>query len=346
MRMKNQYLFILVMLICSTVFQSCKSDPQSPGVEYMPDMYRTDAIETYQEDSLRNGGFSALKPVKNSIPRGFDVYPYDNTAEGYESAGAELRNPIPCTPVVIEEAQLLYSKFCVHCHGGAGEGDGMVVKSKNWPGPPPAYNSAQLKDLPEGKIFHSIHYGKGMMGSHASQISKEDRWKLVHYVQKLQGKEKPCDGTKSNDSDGDGVEDNIDQCPETPGSPDYFGCPEVEAEVAQVMEEAIKGVNFATGSSKIKKSSYDVLVKVKEVLLKYPNYVLLVNGHTDNKGDFDKNMELSKSRANAVMDYLTSHGINSDHVSAHGYGSTKPLASNDSKDGRAKNRRVEFRIVY
>jgi len=80
-------------------------------------------------------------------------------------------------------------KFCVQCHGSGGQGDGAVAQNPKWPGPPPAYDSPQLKDLPEGKIFFSITYGRNLMGPHASQINQEDRWKLVRYVQTLQDKD-------------------------------------------------------------------------------------------------------------------------------------------------------------
>jgi mono/diheme cytochrome c family protein len=84
---------------------------------------------------------------------------------------------------------VIYGKFCVHCHGASGAGDGKVADKL--PGPPPAYSGA-LKNLSEGKIFHSITYGKGTMGSHSSQLTQEERWKLVYFVQKLQGpKEAP-----------------------------------------------------------------------------------------------------------------------------------------------------------
>ncbi len=73
----------------------------------------------------------------------------------------------------------------MHCHGESGQGDGGTVTNGGFP-PPPAYNGGALKNLPEGKMFHSITYGKGMMGSHASQLTKEERWKIIQYVKVLQ----------------------------------------------------------------------------------------------------------------------------------------------------------------
>jgi mono/diheme cytochrome c family protein len=112
-------------------------------------------------------------------------YAYANTSEGYEAAGANLLSPIETAKRSIEAGAVLYTKFCMHCHGETGQGDGGVVTNGGFP-PPPAYNGAALKNLPEGKMFHSITYGKGQMGSHSSQLSKEDRWKIVQYVKVLQ----------------------------------------------------------------------------------------------------------------------------------------------------------------
>ena len=75
---------------------------------------------------------------------------------------------------------------CVHCHGKKGKGDGTVPTNSEYPNPP-AYD-AGLKDLPEGKMFHTLQYGKNLMGSHASQMTKTERWQVVLFVQTLQGK--------------------------------------------------------------------------------------------------------------------------------------------------------------
>jgi mono/diheme cytochrome c family protein len=85
----------------------------------------------------------------------------------------------------LADGKKLYNNFCSQCHGANGAGDGKIGQI-NVVLMPPAYNSDQLKDLPEGKIFHSITYGKGMMGAHQYQLTKLERWKLVHYVQSLQ----------------------------------------------------------------------------------------------------------------------------------------------------------------
>lgn len=170
--------------------QSCTSDPLSPGLEYMPDMYRGPAYETYGESPFSEKG-SSLKPVAGTIPRFNDetlpyheTYAYPNTNEGYEAAGLGVVNPYPATELILEKGKKVYSNFCIHCHGEKGDGNGILVQRDKYAGVP-SYYSAALKDLPEGKMYHTIFYGKNMMGSHAAQINYAERWSVIRYVQKL-----------------------------------------------------------------------------------------------------------------------------------------------------------------
>jgi mono/diheme cytochrome c family protein len=176
---------------------SCgKKDENSPGVEFMPDMYRSPSLEYYSTHTVDGDTAQTAKtPVKGTVARGYVPYAYENTPQGYEAAGLNLKNPLTLKSreEYEKEGEVIYGKFCIHCHGATGGGDGKV--GGKLPGPPPAYNGT-LKNLPEGKIFHSITYGKGSMGSHASQLTQEERWKLVYFVQKLQGpKEVAVDNT-------------------------------------------------------------------------------------------------------------------------------------------------------
>lgn len=193
MNMKLKYISTSLTLGLSVMAMvSCTTDPNSPGVEYMPDMYRSPAVEAYV-DYDNNEAISARKPVPGTIPFSADdqeaamnmPYPYPNTTEGYEMAGEQLTSPLAFSAEYVAEGKEIYSKFCQHCHGEEGQGDGAVVTNGGYP-PPPAYNGAALKELPEGKMFHTITYGKGQMGSHASQLSKEERWKVIQYVKILQ----------------------------------------------------------------------------------------------------------------------------------------------------------------
>ena len=176
-----------VLGIVTIAVTSCdKKNANSPGVEFMPDMYRSPSLETNLAYVTKSGDTvqANRKPVAGTIARGYMPYGYANTPEGYDAAGANLHNPLEKNETNVAQGEALYGKFCGHCHGASGEGDGLV--GGKLPGAPPSYKGA-LKTLPEGKIFHSITYGKGLMGSHASQLTKEERWKITMYVQKLQG---------------------------------------------------------------------------------------------------------------------------------------------------------------
>lgn len=181
----NRIHLIPLLFLALIGFSSCE-DPNSPGVEWMPDMYRSPAFNAYEENTLFNDSLSARLPAKNTIPRGYKPYSLKNNAEGYEAA-ADLEHPMDFSEEHLERGKKIYEDFCTQCHGNSGAGDGAVAQDEHWPGPPPAYDSDRLKDLPAGKIFHSITYGKGLMGPHKGQISIDDRWKLVFYIQKLQG---------------------------------------------------------------------------------------------------------------------------------------------------------------
>lgn len=180
-----------VVFAC-VLLASCNTNSQSPGFEYMPDMYRTPALEPYSGNSNYGDSMEARLPAPGTIPRGFLPYGLPNTPEGYEMAGELLKNPFPQTEEVIGEGKVIYTKYCVHCHGTSGAGDGPTIAAGH--PPPPAYSSAALANLVEGKMFHSITYGKNLMGSHSSQLNVEERWKVIRYVETLQ---KPNDNKTS-----------------------------------------------------------------------------------------------------------------------------------------------------
>lgn len=200
--MKNIIKYILPVAAVVTV-ASCNNSPQSPGYEYMPDMYNAVGYEPNSANPNFADSVTNRQPVAGTIARGNDVYaaidrmpyPYPDSPEGYEAAGLNLHNPLERNEANMNEGKRLYENFCTHCHGAKGMGDGLVV-TRNGP-KPPAYNSDALRDLPEGKAFHTTQYGKNMMGSHASQLTASQRWKILMYVQTLQ---KPEGQTAAADS--------------------------------------------------------------------------------------------------------------------------------------------------
>lgn len=180
--------FMTLFSAVTIAFTSCeKRDANSPGVEFMPDMYRSPSLESNMAYvSLTNGNTIQANrlPAAGTIARGYMPYIYGNDTAGYGNAGRFLHNPFEKNEINLKQGEELYGKFCAQCHGASGQGDGLV--GNKLPGSPPSYTGAALKTLPEGKIFHSVTYGKGLMGAHSSMLSIEERWKIVQYVQKLQ----------------------------------------------------------------------------------------------------------------------------------------------------------------
>ena len=144
------------------------------------------------------------------------------------------------------------------------------------------------------------------------------------------------------DTDGDGVPDYKDKCPTVAGPVENNGCPEE----AHVLVQSLEGIQFEFDSDVIKPESYPTLDAAVETLKSKTEFNLDVSGHTDNIGDDAYNQNLSERRANAVVKYLTDKGISAARLKAAGFGETQPVAENETPEGRAKNRRVDFKVNY
>ena len=145
------------------------------------------------------------------------------------------------------------------------------------------------------------------------------------------------------DSDRDGVPDSMDKCPKTPANAKVGadGCPVTVLETGAT-SWTFNDINFETSKADIKSSSYAILDEIAAALAANPQLKVVVEGHTDSSGARAFNMDLSKQRAQAVVDYLVSKGISQSRLSAKGYGPDRPVADNATKPGRSKNRRVQF----
>ena len=141
------------------------------------------------------------------------------------------------------------------------------------------------------------------------------------------------------DSDGDGIIDAMDKCPATPAGDrvDGNGC-----SLPMVMN--LKGVNFDNDQATLRPDAIAILDEAAATLKRYPGLKVEIAGHTDSASSDAHNMELSQRRAQAVLDYFVSKGVEADRLSAKGYGETSPIADNATAEGRFQNRRVELRI--
>lgn len=143
------------------------------------------------------------------------------------------------------------------------------------------------------------------------------------------------------DSDGDGIPDSEDKCPTIKGVKEAAGCLPTEFDK---FAGAVEDINFDTNKTTLKPKSFGILDEAVKLLNQYPTIMIDIHGHTDNQGPDDYNQKLSEGRANAVRDYLISKGIDGGRLTARGFGESQPVAPNTTAEGRAKNRRTEFKI--
>ena len=156
-----------------------------------------------------------------------------------------------------------------------------------------------------------------------------------------------CNGCP--DRDGDGVCDDKDECPDEFGTVENNGCPETPDPCTdmQAIKDALKNVLFEYNSDQLTASSKVILDNVAPLLtsknIKNPHW--LIEGHTDNKGSQNYNLPLSERRANSVMVYLQGRGVPASIMKSVGFGLALPITTNDTDDGRARNRRVEIKYA-
>lgn len=207
--------------VIGLILGSCTANPDSAGLEYMPDMYRSPAIEPYVDygevknrvDENKANTLSALTPPSRTIPYyGTDssyvmmMLPYKRKPSTvfavthglfdedystnpdpdfeYHASAADI-NPLKLTYENVEQimakGKSLYATKCLHCHGEKGDGNGPMVTAGSYTG---AADLTSL-DLADGQKFYSIYYGKGMMGAHRSLLNKKEIWTVIHYINKF-----------------------------------------------------------------------------------------------------------------------------------------------------------------
>lgn len=200
MKLRNLYKLsgtLIVMVMLTMV--SCDRDPNNPGTEYAPNMYLPVGYEPFKQEKpnpINPQGLTMRLPVDGTVARRnyktsfgdgdsaqVDLMVYNIPADSISIAEKVLKNPVPLNEKTLAEGKIMYERYCQHCHGATGTGDGKVAAAYKGI---PNYATDAYKNLNEGHIFHVITHGKARMWPHGSQINPEERWKIVHYVQKLQ----------------------------------------------------------------------------------------------------------------------------------------------------------------
>ncbi len=208
MTMKLKLFNYLKIVTIGVILTSCAAGVDDTGLEYAPQMYHSTPYEPltqivdkkagswldsneedghgefYNSNPYNKFNINERDPVPNTVRRGH-LLPVRLGPDDLEIAAKTLKSPYSEEENVsiIKDAKLLYKYYCLHCHGEDGSGSGKVAEA--YAGVPNLNGVAYL-EVTEGHIFHVLTYGKGLLDSHASQISPEDRWKLARYIKHLE----------------------------------------------------------------------------------------------------------------------------------------------------------------
>lgn len=209
------------MMIATVFFLSACQQPgkNSTGSEYMPDMAHPVTFEANTYNYYYNNTWGSedeyykwaqpRKPVKGTVPRGggagvkyvgqvsdassIGAYPYADTEEERIRATAEIiDNPYPITDAGMARGKELYNTFCGICHGAKGDGAGYLVRDDGgvYPVQPANFLLDEFVTASNGRYYHSIMYGKNLMGAYKDKMNAEERWQVIHYIRQLQAKDK------------------------------------------------------------------------------------------------------------------------------------------------------------
>jgi len=185
----------IIFIVAALGFTSCIRDAKKPGREYMPDMVESAAYEAGSPNPIFKDGKTDQLAPQGSIARGKYIYPLSDT--DYAKAAILIKDPFTFTKDEISgEGKHLYTVNCAICHGDKGDGQGHLPQINKFP-PPPSYLMEPLLSKPDGQRYHTLMYGKGLMGSYASQLNHRERWLVLSYVRTLQGTAAPAPTTKT-----------------------------------------------------------------------------------------------------------------------------------------------------
>jgi mono/diheme cytochrome c family protein len=179
-------LLVLVLAVLIALHWAVLPDPSRRNYEFLPDMVESVPRDAQaQPPDLADGTVLDLRPPPGSIARGYLPLGYAATPEEALRAGNELRSPVAEDDVdAVARGEFIYASFCAVCHGPSGGGDGPATK-RGVP-PPPSLLLEHAREMRDGQMFHVISMGQGNMAAYASQVERQDRWKVIRYLRTLQ----------------------------------------------------------------------------------------------------------------------------------------------------------------
>ena len=184
-RTDKAFILLGIAITALAILSSCKKSPNHPGYTYLPDMDVSRAYDTYTENPVFEDGKTLREPVEGTIPRGHTPYPYIKDDLDLAEAGKTIFNPMDASDNNIDKGKVLFTRFCSHCHGKKGDGQGVLFTSGRFLLPPGNLTAEKAVNRPDGEIFHIITVGYGGMAAHGSQILPDERWKIILYVRNV-----------------------------------------------------------------------------------------------------------------------------------------------------------------
>ena len=175
-----------VFLLIGVILSSCDRQKNMRGYDFIPDMVYSQAYETYSKNPNFIDSVTMRVPVNGTVPIGFAHFRYTIDSLSRVKAGNELVNLFLPTDDVLARGKLIFTTFCIGCHGVRAKGDGQLDSSGLYPLKPKDLTAQAIAILKDGQIYHTITLGFGSMMPHGAQIRPDDRWKLVLYVRVLQ----------------------------------------------------------------------------------------------------------------------------------------------------------------
>lgn len=176
---------VFPLAVLFLVLAGCDHRRDHPGWDYFPDMFYSEAYETYTPNPNYEDEKTMLQPVEGTVPKGIVPFEYSIDEADRIRAGEELKNPFEGQESVMERGQEMFGVFCANCHGNKGKGDGYLYTSGKYIVLPRSLVGETARNLKDGEIYHSITVGFGSMGAHGAMIRPDDRWKIVSYVREV-----------------------------------------------------------------------------------------------------------------------------------------------------------------
>lgn len=346
MKKTRTYLSTLSVLALAILISACGRDRNNPGIQYAPEMYESIPYEPFKQvrDSITplRDGQTLQYPPEGTIARGkWASYEFPNSevdSVRHSEGVKNFYNPLRRTDENMASAKVLYTRFCGTCHGAKGTGNGSVAKHPAIN--PAAYNAGALAAYTQGEVYYVIMHGKGVMGSYASQLEYEDRLKVCHYIEGLQGYEMAPEYNAFADAKFyEMVEDEVTG----------------EEKIKLLLKKGdafwVEGVEYMgaeSGGYELNGEGRGQAEMLADLLKKFPDLNVAIYTHTynDSLGQNDAAaMAITEKQAEAFVAEVTSTGLPESRVIAMPMGAQAPVNRNLTEDHMQRNVRTEIHIL-